>query len=48
MKPIRVLIVDDSALVRRLLMTALARDPGIEVVGSAPDAFIARNMVLEL
>jgi two-component system chemotaxis response regulator CheB len=48
MTPIRVLIVDDSALVRRMLFAALSGDEGIEVVGMAPDAYIARTMILEL
>jgi two-component system, chemotaxis family, protein-glutamate methylesterase/glutaminase len=33
----RVLIIDDSALIRKLLREILASDPGIEVVGAAPD-----------
>ena len=47
-KKIRVLVVDDSALVRNILQTGLARDPEIEVVGSAPDPYIARDKILEL
>jgi len=47
-KPIRLLIVDDSALVRKMLTAALANDKGIEVVGTAPDAFIARDKILAL
>jgi two-component system chemotaxis response regulator CheB len=42
----RVLIVDDSATVRRVLSEALARDPGIQVVGSAPDPFVARDILV--
>ncbi|MGC9323699.1 MAG: protein-glutamate methylesterase/protein-glutamine glutaminase [Desulfomonilia bacterium] len=38
---IKVLIVDDSALVRTLLKEILESDPGIEVVGTAPDPIIA-------
>src|SRR5579875_2373858 len=45
---IRVLIVDDSALVRRMLTDMLARDPGIEVVGAAGDAHIARQKIKQL
>jgi two-component system chemotaxis response regulator CheB len=37
MNPIRVFLVDDSAVVRRLVADALAGDPGVAVVGSAPD-----------
>ena len=46
--PVRVLIVDDSAVVRQLLSRQLARDPGIEVVGTAPDPYVARDRILEL
>ena len=46
MKPIRVLIVDDSATVRNLLTKALREDPAIEVVGSAPDPYVAREMIV--
>ncbi|HAM59689.1 MAG TPA: chemotaxis response regulator protein-glutamate methylesterase, partial [Candidatus Rokubacteria bacterium] len=45
---IRVLIVDDSALMRQVLGTLLARDPGIEVVGSAPDPYVAREKIRQL
>jgi two-component system, chemotaxis family, protein-glutamate methylesterase/glutaminase len=45
---VRVLIVDDSLVVRRLLAAALERDGRIEVVGSAPDAFVAREMIERL
>ncbi len=48
MKRIRVLIVDDSATIRRLLATVLARDEDIEVVGGAPDAATARQMIKDL
>ncbi len=47
-RPIRVLIVDDSALVRQLLTELLGSDPGIEVVGAAPDPFIAREKIRSL
>jgi two-component system chemotaxis response regulator CheB len=42
-----VLVVDDSAVVRKLLIDALSKDPGIEIVGSAADVFIARDMILK-
>ncbi|AKU94043.1 Chemotaxis response regulator protein-glutamate methylesterase CheB [Labilithrix luteola] len=43
MKPkLRVLVVDDSALMRQLITTVLSSDPEIEVVGSAPDPIAAR------
>lgn len=46
--PIRVLVVDDSAIVRKIFSEELARDPRIEVVGTAPDPFIARNKIVQL
>jgi two-component system, chemotaxis family, protein-glutamate methylesterase/glutaminase len=45
---IRVLIVDDSALVRSILTDMLSSDPGLEVVGSASDAHIAREKIKAL
>jgi two-component system, chemotaxis family, protein-glutamate methylesterase/glutaminase len=45
---IRVLIIDDSALVRGLLTKILGDDPEIEVVGAAPDAYIARERIKAL
>lgn len=45
---IRVLIVDDSAVVRRVYTQILAQDPDIEVVGAAPDPYIARDMIEKL
>ncbi|QIR75618.1 chemotaxis response regulator protein-glutamate methylesterase [Sulfurospirillum diekertiae] len=45
---IRVLIVDDSATARHILREILESDKRIEVVGLAADAFIARDMILEL
>lgn len=46
--PIRVLIVDDSALVRRILTELLTSDRAIEVVGTANDAYLAREKIKEL
>ncbi|MDR3528777.1 MAG: chemotaxis response regulator protein-glutamate methylesterase [Rhizomicrobium sp.] len=48
MKRVRVLIVDDSATIRRLLAAVLSRDETIEVVGGAPDAAAARQMIKDL
>jgi len=48
MSKIRVLTVDDSALMRQVLATLLAKDPDIEVVGAAPDPFIAREKIKAL
>ncbi|MDR0880924.1 MAG: response regulator [Candidatus Adiutrix sp.] len=45
---IKVLIVDDSAIVRNLLSKAMADEPDLVVVGQAKDAFEAREMLLEL
>jgi len=46
--PVKVLIVDDSAIVRKILTEELSKDPEIEVVGSAPDPYIARDKILTL
>jgi two-component system chemotaxis response regulator CheB len=46
--PVRVLIVDDSAIVRRVLSETLSQAEGITVVGTAPDPFVARNKILDL
>lgn len=46
--PIRVLLVDDSATMRKLIRLALARDPRLEVVGEAADAEQARDRILAL
>lgn len=48
MKPIRVLIVDDSALVRKMLREILESDPDIEVVGVAADPYVAREKIKKL
>jgi len=48
MSKIRVLTVDDSALMRQVLAALLSKDPDIEVVGSAPDPFIAREKIKAL
>src|SRR4051794_14731443 len=45
---IRVLIVDDSAIVRKILSESLASEPDIEVVGTAPDPYIARDKIVAL
>ena len=45
---IRVLIVDDSALIRSLLSEIIHQAPDLELVGAAPDAFIAKEMVMNL
>jgi two-component system chemotaxis response regulator CheB len=49
MKPVRVLIVDDSASVRQVLASILSEAPGISVIGVAADAFAAaRRLQAEL
>ncbi|MBP8214680.1 MAG: chemotaxis response regulator protein-glutamate methylesterase [Propionivibrio sp.] len=45
---IRVLIVDDSAMMRRLLTQIIEQSPDFEVVGAAPDAQSARELIKEL
>lgn len=45
---IRVLIIDDSALMRKLLAEVLSSDPEITVIGSAPDPFVARDKIKAL
>jgi two-component system chemotaxis response regulator CheB len=45
---IRVLVVDDSALIRSLLSEIIRQDPELELVGAAPDAFVAKDMVMQL
>ncbi len=48
MAKIRVLNVDDSALMRQVLAQLLSKDPGIEVIGSAPDPYVAREKIKAL
>lgn len=45
---IKVLVVDDSAVVRQTLERELAKDPEIEVVGTAIDPFVARDKIVSL
>jgi len=45
---IRVLVVDDSAIVRKIFTEELSRERGIEVVGSAPDPYVARDKIVKL
>lgn len=44
---IRVLVVDDSALVRSILRHGLSEAPGIEVIGVAADPYAARDLLVE-
>lgn len=43
---IKVLIIDDSALVRQILREGLSQDPMIEVVGAAHDPYHARDLII--
>jgi two-component system chemotaxis response regulator CheB len=45
---IKVLIVDDSAIVRKILSQQLSLDSDIEVIGTAPDPYIARDKIVAL
>ncbi len=47
-KKVRVLIVDDSAIVRKILTRELSTKEGIEVVGTAADPYIAREQIVKL
>ena len=47
-KKIRVLVVDDSALVRHLLSEIINRQPDMQCVGAANDPLVAREMIREL
>ena len=44
----RVLIIDDSAVVRKALTQELSKHPGIEVCGTAADPYIAREKIAQL
>jgi two-component system chemotaxis response regulator CheB len=48
MNKIRVLVVDDSAVVRKVFSEELGREPDIEVVGTAPDPYVARDKIVNL
>lgn len=47
-KSIKVLVVDDSAIVRKVFTEVLSNEPGIEIIGTAPDPFIARDKIVRL
>ena len=44
-RPIRVLVIDDSAVIRKMVTDALRTDPAIEVVGTAIDPYAARDKI---
>ena len=45
---IKVLVVDDSAIVRDVLSAAIEKEPDMELVGTAPDPFVARDKIVRL
>lgn len=45
---IKVLVVDDSAIVRKILSEELSHERGIKVVGTAPDPYVARDKIVRL
>jgi len=45
---IRVLVVDDSAVVRKIFSQELSKERGIEVIATAPDPYIARDKIIKL
>ncbi|MGA9306835.1 MAG: response regulator, partial [Candidatus Sulfotelmatobacter sp.] len=45
MTRIRILVVDDSVVIRRVLSDTLSEDPGLEVVGTASDGRIALSKI---
>jgi len=48
MNPISVVVIDDSALIRKLLTEIINGQPGFKVVGAAPDPIVAREMIRSL
>lgn len=47
-KKIKVLVVDDSAIVRKVFTEELSKEKGIEVIGTAPDPYVARDKIVML
>jgi len=47
-RDIKVLVVDDSAVVRKVFSEQLSRQPGIRVIGTAPDPYVARDKIVRL
>jgi two-component system chemotaxis response regulator CheB len=45
---IKVLVVDDSAVVRKVFSEQLSKQNGIVVVGTAPDPYVARDKIVKL
>jgi two-component system chemotaxis response regulator CheB len=44
---VKVLIVDDSAVIRQVFTAELSKDPDIQVIGTAPDPYVARDMIVQ-
>jgi two-component system, chemotaxis family, protein-glutamate methylesterase/glutaminase len=47
-KKIKVLVVDDSAVVRKVFREELSKEKDIEVIGTAPDPYVARDKIVQL
>jgi two-component system chemotaxis response regulator CheB len=47
MSKLKVLIVDDSAIVRKIFTEVLSKEPDLEVVGTAPDPYVARDKIVQ-
>ena len=45
---IKVLVIDDSAMIRKVFEQELSKDPEIEVVGTAPDPYVGRDKIVYL
>ncbi len=45
---IKIMIIDDSAIVRRVLSEELTKDPELEIIGTAPDVYIGRDKIVNL
>ena len=48
MKKIRVLVIDDSALIRKLLSDVINSQSDMEAIGAASDPLVAREMIREM
>ena len=48
MKKIKVLVVDDSAVVRKVFREEISRENDMEVIGTAPDPYVARDKIVKL
>ncbi|NVM22083.1 MAG: chemotaxis response regulator protein-glutamate methylesterase [Desulfobacterales bacterium] len=48
MSDIKVLVVDDSAIVRKIFAEELSRERDIQVIGTAPDPYVARDKIVRL